>query len=50
MFSCFPNADARAQAQVGPGLATPLLKKLELLEEACKKKPYIFTKIMLALH
>ena len=24
MFNCFPDADARAQAQVGPGLATPL--------------------------
>ena len=24
MFNCFPNADARAQAQVGPGLATSL--------------------------
>ena len=23
--NCFPDADARAQAQVGPGLATPLL-------------------------
>ena len=24
MFNCFPDADARAQARVGPGLATPL--------------------------
>ena len=24
MFNCFPDADAWAQAQVGPGLATPL--------------------------
>ena len=25
MFNCFPDADARAQARVGPGLATPLI-------------------------
>ena len=24
MFNCFPDADALAQARVGPGLATPL--------------------------
>ena len=24
MFNCFPNADARAQTRVGPGLVTPL--------------------------
>ena len=24
MFNCFPDADARAQARVGLGLATPL--------------------------
>ena len=24
MFNCFPDADAQAQARVGPGLATPL--------------------------
>ena len=25
MFNCFPDPDARAQARVGPGLATPLV-------------------------
>ena len=28
MFNCFPDADARAQARVGPGLATPLGRSL----------------------
>ena len=26
MFNCFPDADAWAQAWVGPGLATPLFQ------------------------
>ena len=45
MFNCFPDADARAQAHVGPGLATPLLavceiralnKPMRLLTSVCK--------------
>ena len=32
MFNCFPNADAWAQARVGPGLAMPLFSSTTMLK------------------
>ena len=49
MFNCFPDADAWAQARVGPGLATPLLARIMFYIRRQYFKSYILANIMLTM-